>query len=145
MFDLGEPAVGPLFAADALEEVFEGINMPFVRGEPDALVGEHDGEPVGHGCDQVAQEGRGGHFPGLPVQVHEGELGGAVDGDEQVKFAFGRLNPSDIDVKVAEGVGLEFFFAGLSPSTSGRREMSWRCKQRCSDDRVRCGIDGCSA
>src|SRR5258705_2556917 len=25
-------------------------------------------------------------------------------------------------------------------ATSGRREMPWRCKQRCSDDRVRCGI-----
>ena len=66
---------------------------------------------------------------------------------------------------------MNFFFAGLSPPTSGRREMSWRCKQRCSpedqkmirgiiflrDDRVTlsaiagnhlpgngCGIEGCN-
>jgi hypothetical protein len=41
------------------------------------------------------------------VQFHEGELGGAVDGDKQVKFAFSRLNLSNINVEVAERVGLE--------------------------------------
>lgn len=29
--------------------------------------------------------------------------------------------------------------------TSGSRPMLWRCKQRCSECRVRCGIVGCSA
>ena len=33
---------------------------------------------------------------------------------------------------------------GLLPSTSGSREISWRCRQRCSDERVRCGIVACS-
>jgi hypothetical protein len=40
---------------------------------------------------------------------------------------------------------LNFFFAGLSPSTSGRRPIPWRCRQRCSDERVRWGIVGCRA
>ena len=31
---------------------------------------------------------------------------------------------------------MNFFFAGLSPSTSGNRLISCRCKQRCSDDRL---------
>ncbi len=34
---------------------------------------------------------------------------------------------------------------GVSPSTSGRPEMPCRCKHRCGADRVRCGIDGCTA
>ena len=138
VFDLGQPVFDLMLAADAVEDVFEGINMPFVVGELDAIIrcpamvcvqtmrgGEHDVEPVGHGCDQVAQERGSGHFPGLLVQFHEGELGGAVpsrafsmpcqatDGDEQVKFTFRRLNLSDINVEVAERVGLERLLGGL--------------------------------
>ena len=37
------------------------------------------------------------------------------------------------------------FTGSLSPSTSGRREMPWRCRHRCKDERVRCGIVGCRA
>ena len=71
-------------------------------------------EPVGHGFDQVAQERGSGHFPGLLVQFHEGELGGAVpsrafsmpcqatDGDEKVELAFRRLNLSNINVEVTD-------------------------------------------
>ena len=55
-------------------------------------------EPVGHGSDQVAQEGCGGHFPGLLVQFHESELGGAVDRDEEIQLALSRLNLCDINV-----------------------------------------------
>ena len=69
-------------------------------------------DPIGHGYDQVSQERRSGHFPGLLVQFHEGELGGAVDGDEQVKFTFSRLNLSNINVEVAERVGLERLLRG---------------------------------
>ena len=53
------------------------------------------------------------------MQFHESELGGAVDGDEEIQ-------PS--------GQALNFFFVGLSPSTSGNRLMSWRSKQRCSPE-----------
>ena len=70
-------------------------------------------EPVGHGCDQVAQERGSGHFPGLLVQFDIGELGGAVDGHEEIQFAFSRLNLSNINVEVAERVGLELLLGGL--------------------------------
>ena len=96
--DLGEPMFDLMLAANAVEDVFEGINMPVVIGELDAIIGEHDVEPVGHGRDQVAQEGCGGHFSGLLVQFHESELGGAVDCDEEIQLAFGRLNLSNINV-----------------------------------------------
>ena len=37
----------------------------------------------------------------------------ATDGDEQVKFTFSRLNLSNINVEVAERVGLERLLRGL--------------------------------
>ena len=56
---------------------------------------------------------RGGHFPGLLVQLDLSELGGAVDGHEKIQFAFRRLNLSNINVEVAERVGLELLLRGL--------------------------------
>jgi hypothetical protein len=47
------------------------------------------------------------------MQFHEGELGRAVDGDQQVEPPFGRVDFSQIDVKVAERVGLEARALGL--------------------------------
>ena len=59
-------------------------------------------------------------------------------------------------VSLPLGVGLDaatnlfpfgelFFFAGLLPSTSGNLPMPCRCRQRCNDERLKCGIVGCSA
>jgi hypothetical protein len=113
------------------------------QAELDAVVGEHGVDPVGHGGDEGDEEGRGGDPGGRLHQLDEGELAGAVDGDEEIELAFGGLNLSDVDVEEADRVG--FFFVGLSPSTSGSRPMPWRCRQRCNDDRVRCGMVACSA
>ena len=41
------------------------------------------------------------------MQFDEGELGRTVDGDEQIEPSFGRMNLGQIDVEVAERVGLE--------------------------------------
>ena len=41
------------------------------------------------------------------MQFDEGKLGRAVDGDEQVEPAFRRVNLGQIDVEVAQRVGLE--------------------------------------
>ena len=55
VLDLGEPMVDLMLAADPVEDVLEGVNVPLVVGEPDAIIGQHDVDPVGHGSDQVAQ------------------------------------------------------------------------------------------
>ena len=55
----------------------------------------------------------GGDFPGFRVQFDEGELGGAVDGHEQVELALRRLNLSNINMEVTERVGLEPLLGGL--------------------------------
>ena len=55
----------------------------------------------------------GSHLPGLLVQLDVSEPGGAVDADEKIQFAFRRLNLGNINVEVAERVGLELRLGGL--------------------------------
>ena len=112
-------------------------------GELDAVVGQHGVDLVGNGRDQ-AQEGCG-RDPVAFSSVREGELRGPVDGDEQIEFALLGPDLGDVDVEEADRIGLNFCLAGLSPSTSGSRQMPWRCRQRCKDERVRCGMVACSA
>ena len=41
-------------AADAVEDVLEGMNVPFVVGELDAIVCQHDVDAARHSGDQTA-------------------------------------------------------------------------------------------
>src|SRR5215204_2406496 len=71
------------------------------------VVGEHGGNLVGHGRDQGAQE-VGRNAAGDPLmQLHEGELGCAVERDQQVKLALLGADFRDIDVEEADRVALE--------------------------------------
>jgi hypothetical protein len=99
---LGQPVLDLMFAADAVKDVLEGRDMPFVIGELNTIIGEHNVDPVGHGGDQVAQKRCCGHFPGFRVQLDVGEFGGAIDGDEEIQLAFSRLNFSNINVEVEQ-------------------------------------------
>lgn len=60
------------------------------------------------------------------MQFDKGELAGAVDGNEEMKLALLSADLGNVDVEEAERIALELAFSGLSPSTSGRREMPWR-------------------
>jgi len=62
---------------------------------------------VGHGGDEAAQEVGGSAARDLFVRFDEGELGGAVDRDEQIELALLGAALGEIDVEVADGVGLE--------------------------------------
>jgi hypothetical protein len=76
-------------------------------GEVSAVIGQHGVDLVGDRFDQgsqaVCRDPRGG----LLVQLDKGELGGPIDCHEQVKLAFLGANLGDIDVEVADRVGLE--------------------------------------
>ena len=58
------------------------------------------------------RQGCGGHFPGLQVQRDVSEFRGAVDGHEEIQFAFSRLNLGNINMEVTERVGLELLLGG---------------------------------
>ena len=42
VFDLGEPVVDLVFPADTVKDVLEGINVPVVIGELDAIIRQND-------------------------------------------------------------------------------------------------------
>jgi len=125
VFDLGETMVDLVLAADPVENVFKGVNVPFAVGELDSIIVQHDVDPVRHGSDQVVQKRGGSHLPGLWVKLDESEFRGAApsrafsmpcratDGNEDIQLAFGSLNLSNINVKVARRVGFELLLYRL--------------------------------
>jgi hypothetical protein len=50
---------------------------------------------------------------GFLMKLDEGEFGRPVDGDEEVELAFGGSHLGDVDVEVADRVGLESGLEGL--------------------------------
>jgi hypothetical protein len=48
----------------------------------------------------------------LLVHLDEGELRRSIDGDEQVELALRSSNLGEVDMKVADRIGLEFAFGG---------------------------------
>ena len=72
-----------------------------------AVVGQHGVDCVGHGLDEGAWEVSCDASRSPLVQLHEGELGDSVDGNQQVKPALSSLNVGHVDVEVDERVGLE--------------------------------------
>jgi len=69
--------------------------------------------PVRHGLDQRPEKVAGHALRDLLVQLHEGELGGAIDGHQQVEPALLGPDLGDVDVEVADRVSLELAPAGL--------------------------------
>jgi hypothetical protein len=78
-----------------------------MSGEVGSVVGEDGVDLVGDGGDQAAQEVRSrptGHFL---MQFDEGELRGPVDGDDQIELAFGGSHLGEVDMEIADRIGLE--------------------------------------
>ena len=107
MLDLGQPVFDLMLVADTVEDVMEGVFVVRHVGELDAIVGQHGVDGIRHSCDQVPQELGSDHFTCLAMEFDEGELAGAVDGYEQPQLALGGLHLGDVDVEVADRVGLE--------------------------------------
>jgi hypothetical protein len=61
----------------------------------------------------MAQEFGCDHLGGPLVQFDIGELAGPIDGHEQVQLAFGRLHLGDVDVEIADRIGLELHLGRL--------------------------------
>lgn len=118
MPDLGEPVLDAILTTTHIEHVRDvagggAIGVAWREGKLDAVVGQHGVGLVGYGFDQGDQEGGGGSSAGLLHQLDEGELAGSVHGHEQVEFSFGRADLGDVDMEVADGIGLELAFRFL--------------------------------
>ena len=104
---LGQPVPDAALAADAIEDVTEGVSVLRPVGELHAIVGEHSVDAIGRGLDQISQEPRGGHLARLPYEAGEGELAGAIYGHEQGELALAGAQLRDFDVKIADRVASE--------------------------------------
>ena len=98
---------------------------------------------VGHGLDQGFEETGSYAAIGLLVQLGVSELGRPVDRHEQVELAFLSSHLGNVDVDIADGIGLELLLSSLV--ALGLRQTADPIKQRCRDDRVRCGSVACRA
>ena len=74
VIDFGQPVFDFVFIANTAEDVPEGIFLPGLIGELDAVVGQNRMDPVGNGFDKVAQEVRGNRFCMALMEFHIGQL-----------------------------------------------------------------------
>ena len=77
------------------------------RREMRAVVGQHRVGPIGNSVDQAAQKVGGDAPGGALVQLGKGEFRCPVNGDKHVELALLSPHLGDVDVKVADRVGLE--------------------------------------
>lgn len=77
------------------------------RGEVDAVVGEYGVDFVRYGMDQRLKEVGCHALRGLFMHLDEGELRGTIDGHQQVELALFCAHFGDVDVEVADRIGLE--------------------------------------
>ncbi len=119
------------------------LMMRFMRstsgqiGELDAVVGQPSVDAIRNCGDQRVQKSCSGTHVCTLDQFSEGELGSTVDGYEEIEFAWQRCAPlPGRHGNSRSGSVQNFFLLGLVPSTSGRRLMPCRSRQRCRKERV---------
>jgi len=84
-----------------------GVSVASRLAERVAVISQDRVDAVRHGLQQVFQELPRCPSISLVDQLRDRELAGAVDADEQVKFAFGGLHLGDIHVEEADRIALE--------------------------------------
>ena len=112
----------PMFDAKLLTGAVEGMSAgpgcwtkPVLRqvGELDAVVSQHRVDFVRDRRDQSFEEAAGDGRVGGLRKLDEREFGRSVDTDEEMELAFGRSYLGDVDVEVADRIGLELAFGRL--------------------------------
>ncbi len=109
MIGLGEPVLDALLRADSAKDVWNEATFgcPVMLDEQHAVVGQHRVDPVRNGVGQGLEKARGDELGRLAVVPGEHELGSAVHGHEQKCPAAFVAQLGDIDVEIADLVGLE--------------------------------------
>ncbi len=81
-------------------------------GEVGSVVGEDGMDLVRDGGGQAAQEVPCGAARHLLVHLDDDELRRSVDGDDEGELALRSSNLGDVDMEIADRIGLEFAFGG---------------------------------
>jgi hypothetical protein len=102
--------------ADHVEAHRPGIGcvaVPRLLCELNAVISENGVDLKGDGLEQVLKELPCRLSVGCRNELGDGELGRAVDADEEKELALGRLHFRDVDVEEADGIALELLALGL--------------------------------
>ena len=106
MVRLGQPVLDPVGFTDHVEAHrpgVDGVAVPGLLGELDAIVSENGVDVIGHGFEQVLQELPGRLSVGCRNELGDGELGSAVDSHKEKELALGSLHLGNVDVDRASG------------------------------------------
>src|SRR5215203_327970 len=109
MIWLGEPVLYVVFGTDPCEDMGDEATLgPAVMlDELNPIVGQYRVDLVGNGSDQRLEEAGSDQLRGLPIDAGEDQLRSAVHGHEQMGFAALVAQFGNIDVEVADLVGLK--------------------------------------
>ena len=108
VFDFCPSMINAVLGTDTVKDMNARMFVVGKVGELDTVVCQDGVDHIGHHFEQVAQECRRRHFSRFLHQLDNGELRGAVNGNEQIEFAFFRADFSDINMKIADRASLEF-------------------------------------
>ena len=78
-------------------------------GEMSAVVREDGVDAIRNEFDELLEELRSRPTIGLRDELSEGELGSAINGDEEMKLAFCGAHFGEIEMEVTDGIGFELF------------------------------------
>ncbi len=138
----------PVGFADHVETTrpgIDGVAVPGLLSELDAVIGENGVDPLKDGFQQMLEELPGRLSVSRCNELSDREFGRSVIAHREIKLTFNRPHLGNVDMEEPDEERLDSWPLGLSPSTSGRRELPCRCRHRFTADRVRCGLDGCKA
>ena len=110
MVRLGQPVLDAVGLADhgkAHWPRIDGVPVPGLLCELNTVISQNRVDLVGHSLKHVPKELPSRLLVSRCNELRDGELGCAVDADEQVEPALGGLHLSDVDVEEADGVALE--------------------------------------
>ena len=118
MVGLGQSMLDAVGLADHVEAHWPGVDgvpVPRLLCELDAVIRQNRVDLIGHGLEHVLQELPGCLSVSSCNELSNDELRGPVDADEQVELALGGLHLGNVDMEEADGIAFELLSLGLVP------------------------------
>ncbi len=110
MFGFGQAVVNAMLATNPIKQKLEGILVARMISKLNPIVSQNSVDFIGNGSEKMAQKFGGDGTGRMLVYLNKGKLRGTINGHKQVKLAFFRLYLSDVDMKIADGIGFEARF-----------------------------------
>lgn len=107
MIGLGQAVLNAMCSSDTVKHMLEGVLLMRLVGELNAVVRQNCVDTIGHCGNQPLQKSSSDGPRHSFMQLSKHELGGTVDGHEQVENALFRSQLRNVDVKVTDRVALE--------------------------------------